>query len=230
MAASRRTWPEAAALAARFQRLGLQLAVTVEVHENRTIMVSLTDRRVLRVHRGYQFAPDPVLRAIIRFVSPRTRRAERLRAERELLAFPVTDFVPAKPQEPPRRPARPGDLRILGELALLRRDLNREYFRDQLPVIPIRLSDRMRTRLGELTLEDRTHRPVEIAVSRRHVERDVWSEVRQTVLHEMVHQWQAEAGLRVDHGPTFRRKARAVGIEPRALRPVQSRRRAARYA
>jgi hypothetical protein len=32
------------------------------------------------------------------------------------------------------------------------------------------------------------------------------------MLHEMVHQWQAEMGLRVDHGPTFRRKAREVGV------------------
>lgn len=229
MAKSRRTWPEAAALAGRFQRLGLQPALTVEVHENRTIMVSLTDRRVLRVHRGYLFAPDAVLRAIIRFVTPRTCRPERLRAERELLAFPVADFVPPQPQQPARQRARPRDLRMLRELELLRRDLNREYFRGELPAIPIRLSDRMRIRLGELTLDDRTRRPLEIAVSRRHVERDVWSEVRQTVLHEMVHQWQAEAGLRVDHGPTFRRKARDVGIQPRALRPVQSRR-AARYA
>ena len=38
------------------------------------------------------------------------------------------------------------------------------------------------------------------------------------MLHEMVHQWQAESGLSVDHGPTFRRKARELGIEPQAQR------------
>ena len=27
------------------------------------------------------------------------------------------------------------------------------------------------------------------------------------MLHEMVHQWQAETGLPVDHGPLFREKA-----------------------
>ena len=36
----------------------------------------------------------------------------------------------------------------------------------------------------------------------------------------MVHQWQAETGLPVDHGPGFRRKAREVGIEPQARRKV----------
>ena len=34
----------------------------------------------------------------------------------------------------------------------------------------------------------------------------------------MVHQWQAESGLAVDHGPSFKRKARELGIEPLARR------------
>ena len=119
---------------------------------------------------------------------------------------------------------------MLDQLERLRQDLNREHFQDGLPGIPIRLSSRMRTRLGELTLEDRTGRPVEIAISRRHVERDLWSEVRQTLLHELVHLWQADAGLAVEHGPAFRRKAREVGIEASAVRTGLSRRGAARYA
>jgi hypothetical protein len=36
-------------------------------------------------------------------------------------------------------------------------------------------------------------------------------------LHEMVHQWQDQNGFPVDHGRVFRRKARAVGIEPVAV-------------
>ncbi len=39
-----------------------------------------------------------------------------------------------------------------------------------------------------------------------------------TLLHEMVHQWQAESGVPVDHGPAFRRKARQVGVLPGAKR------------
>lgn len=230
MAKPRRMWPEAAALASRFFALGLTRVRAVEAHENRTVMVSLDRRGVLRVHRGYLFAPDTVLQAIIRFVTPRTPRAVRLRAQRELLAFPVNDYAPAPPPAPRRERPRPEDEELLRRLDLLRGELNTQYFQDGLPSIPIRLSRRMRTRLGELTLEDRTGRPLEIAMSRRHVERDPWSEVRQTLLHEMVHLWQADVGLAVDHGPAFRRKAREVGIEPSALRTVPSRRRAARYA
>jgi hypothetical protein len=230
MAKPPRTWPEAAALARRFLALGLTRVAGVEAHENRTVMVSLDRRGVLRVHRAYLFAPDAVLQAIIRFVTPRTPRAVRLRAQRELLAFPVSDYVPAPAAPALRERPRPEDqdmLRRLGQLCL---ELNREHFQGRLPAIPIRLSRRMRTRLGELTLEDRTGRPVEIAMARRHVERDLWSEVRQTLLHELVHLWQADVGLAVDHGPAFRRKAREVGIEPSALRTMPSRRRAARYA
>ena len=53
--------------------------------------------------------------------------------------------------------------------------------------------------------------------------RDGWAEALHTLLHEMVHQWQAETGLAVNHGRSFRRKAREVGIEPQARRRVDRR-------
>jgi hypothetical protein len=55
-------------------------------------------------------------------------------------------------------------------------------------------------------------------LSHRHIARDEWQEVHDTLLHEMIHQWQAEQGLKVDHGATFRAKARELGVEPRAKR------------
>jgi hypothetical protein len=61
---------------------------------------------------------------------------------------------------------------------------------------------------------------MEIAISRRHIARHAWAEVEHTFLHEMVHQWQAETGLPVDHGPAFRRKAREVGVLPGAKRTL----------
>jgi hypothetical protein len=61
---------------------------------------------------------------------------------------------------------------------------------------------------------------VQIGISRRHLERDGWDEVRRTLLHEMVHQWQVETGLPLDHGRAFRQKARDVGIEPSSRRRV----------
>jgi hypothetical protein len=99
-------------------------------------------------------------------------------------------------------------------------ELNRRHFGGSLGELPIRLSGRMRTRLGELAVDLKTGRPLEISLSRRHLARHDWTEVEHTMLHEMVHQWQAESGLRVDHGPTFRRKAREVGVLPAARRAV----------
>lgn len=221
------TWPEVS-LARRLGRLGLQGVERVELHQNRTVMVTLTDRGALRLHRGYCYAPRPVLAAIVAFVDPRTGRRRRVSAERELLAFPVTAFVPSSPLRPRTRPA-PGDLRLIRELERLHRRLNQRHFEGRLSSIPLRLSPQMRTRLGELTLDDRTHRPSEIAISRWHIDRDGWSEVEETLLHEMVHQWQAESGFNVNHGPSFRAKALEVGVQPRARRWVRSRRKAARY-
>ena len=113
---------------------------------------------------------------------------------------------------------RPGDLLLVHRLSQAFDRFNQEHFGGQLSSLPIRLSGRMRTRLGELSVDVRTGHPIEIAISRRHIARHPWIEVEQTLLHEMVHQWQAESGLQVDHGPLFREKARQVGVVPCAKR------------
>lgn len=190
-------------------------------HTNRTVLLSVTPRGVLRLHRGYAWAPDRVLAAIVRYVRPGARRTTRRLAEREFLGFPVE--VHAPPAHPRRRGAqgraRPGDEAVLARLQEAHRRLNAEHFEGRLAELPFRLSGRMRTRLGELALDARGERPMEIALSRSHL-RHGWAEVERTLLHEMVHQWQAESGLPVDHGAAFRRKARAVGIAPRARRDL----------
>ena len=86
--------------------------------------------------------------------------------------------------------------------------------------VPFRLSNRMRTRLGEVTVDPRLPGLVEITISKRHLDQHGMHEVEKTLLHEMVHQWQAETGLKVDHGNAFKRKARNVGITPGARRTV----------
>ena len=205
-------------LPARLYLLGLHGVSRVVTHTNRTVMVSIGKRRVLRIHAGYAHASDSVLRAVIRFLDPRLPRAARRAAERELLAFPVEEYAPsAAPRLRQERP-RPGDLLLLHRLSQAFDRFNREHFAGQLAAVPIRLSGRMRTRLGELSVDLRTGKPIEIAISRRHIARHAWGEVEQTLLHEMVHQWQAESGLPVDHGPLFREKARLVGVVPGAKR------------
>ena len=205
-------------LAHRLELLGLRNVERVVTHTNRTVMVSLTSRRVLRLHQGYAAAPDRVLRAIVRFLDPRLPRATRRGAEREFLGFPVDLHAPTPVRAPRAERPRPGDVLLLQRLSSLHEHFNRAHFGGALGTLPIRLSGRMRTRLGELAVDLRTGRATEIAISRRHIQRHPWSEVEHTLLHEMVHQWQAETGLPVDHGPSFRRKAAELGIERRARR------------
>jgi SprT-like family protein len=206
-------------LPTRLQALGLRDVERVLTHTNQTVMLSL-NRRTLRIHRGYAFAPDDVLKSVVRFLNPRVPRALRRAAEREFLEFPAHAYAPALERPPRREQARPGDVTLLHRLELLHRQLNLQHFGGALGEIPIRISSRMKRRLGELAVDIKTGRPAEIAISRRHIRRHGWAEVEQTMLHEMVHQWQAEMGLNVDHGPTFRRKAREVGVLPQARRRV----------
>jgi hypothetical protein len=153
-------------------------------------------------------------------LNPRVPRALRRLAEQEFLAFPVQEYAPSPPRAERRVRARPGDVVLLHRLETLHRQLNAQHFGAALAGIPIRLSSRMRTRLGELAMDLRSGRPLEIAISRRHIARHPWSEVEHTLLHEMVHQWQAENGLPVDHLRTFRQKAREVGALAAAKRRV----------
>jgi hypothetical protein len=213
---------ETGTLERRLRLLGLHNVDRVVTHTNRTVMVSLGARRVLRLHQGYAFASDRVLVAIIRFLDPRLPTALRRAAQREFLDFPVEQHAPSSALARRERP-RPGDLLLLHRLRQLHDRFNAQHFGSTLSDIPIRLSGRMRRRLGELSVDLRDGRPLEISLSRRHLARHSWTEVEHTMLHEMVHQWQAENGLPVDHGPAFRKKAAELGIQPQASRRLAGR-------
>jgi hypothetical protein len=169
----------------------------------------------LRIHEAYLAAPAAVLIAIVNFVEGRTR-AERRAAQREILDHQIPNV--------PRRPAiertRPEDAPFAEKLVEAHRALNVRYFGGTLSAIPIRVSRRMRSRLGHYTARSAAGDPAEIAISRSHIRRHGWNEAVHTLLHEMVHQWQDETDLRIDHGRTFRMKAREVGIEAAAKRMV----------
>src|ERR1041385_7526621 len=204
-------------LSARLYRLGLPRHKPVVPHTNRRVLVSLTTRGALRVHAGYVAAPDEVLSAIVRWPRPRVRRAERLEAQRVMTAFPVHDHV-APGERQRRRPIRllPGDERALERLHALHSELHARCFGGRLRRVEIRLSARMRRRLGEFRPAE-SGEGAEIALSRRHLNAGGWARVTETLLHEMVHQWQAESGHRLGHGADFRRKCAAIGIEGRAV-------------
>jgi hypothetical protein len=211
--------PLAESLPLRLQALGLTQITRVVTHTNRTVMLSFS-KGVLRIHQGYAFASDRVLRAIVRFLNPRVPKILRRAAEREFLAFPVEAHAPSRERTRSRERPLPGDVALLHRLEGLHQRLNASHFEGKLGTIPIFISSRMRTRLGELSADIRSGTPLQITMSRRHLNRHGWAEVEHTMLHEMVHQWQAESGLRIDHGTTFRKKAREVGVIPAARRTI----------
>lgn len=204
-------------LRARLQRIGLGSQYRVRLTTNRTVVVSYSGGE-LRIHNSFLGADEEVWKAIITFVHGRTR-VVRNEARRAILEFPV-----ARPPESVRRkraPERtnPADIPLIRELARLHRAYNEQRFDGMLREIPIKISRRMKSRLGHYSPASEGIEP-EIVISRRHIRRDGWEEALHTLLHEMVHQWQDEQGLVVDHGASFRAKARAVGITPLACRAV----------
>ena len=199
----------------KLRALGLRRIATVRLTRNRAVMVSYRGHE-LRVHEAYLRAGEPVLRAIVVFVEGRTR-AERRAAQRVILAHDV----PAAPRRPASRErTAPQDLHFANRLREEHRRLNAAHFGGKLREVPIRVSRRMRSRLGHYTAATPVGDPPEIAISRSHIRRHGWDEVLHTLLHEMVHQWQDESGHVIDHGRVFRAKAREVGIEASARRLV----------
>jgi len=205
-----------ALLVARLRELGVRRPIVV--HENRTVMVSVGRANELRIHRGYAYSSDRILKAIINFVNARNRAA-RLVAEREIQTFAIDSILRPKRRRK-RRVSKPRDRELLAELQAMHAHSNATLFGGELSPVTIGISDRMRTRLGEVTLDPQNPRSVEITISRAHWERDGRREVERTLIHEMIHQWQAESGLKVDHGVSFRRKAGEVGVPPSSRRAV----------
>jgi hypothetical protein len=198
----------------RLRTLGLRRIEECRLTRNRNVLVSFSGT-MLRVHEGFLAAPEPVLRAIVVFVEGRTR-ADRRAAQRAIVSHPVRSTVPPRTR---RESTHPDDEPLAVALADHHARLNAEHFDGELRAVPIRVSRRMKSRLGHYTAP--TNGDIgEIAISRRHIRRHGWEEALHTLLHEMVHQWQHEQGHVIDHGPHFRRKAREVGIVPAARRIV----------
>jgi hypothetical protein len=204
-------------LLARLRRAGLRDIDRLRLTTNRSVMVSCRARE-LRVHRAFLDAPTDVLHALTTFVEGRTR-VERDRARRIVLGYavPRTDVGGTRRR---RDAAVPEDAPAEQRLAARHAALNVERFGGVLRPVTVRLSRRLRSRLGYYRLAVPGGDPPEIVISRRHLRRHGWAEAEATLLHEMVHQWQDESGLAVDHGRGFRTKARAVGVAPAARRAV----------
>lgn len=204
------------ALLERLRVLGLRGIGHCTLTANRATVVSFRGDR-LRVHRAFTGAPGDVLQAIVRFVNG--RGAARRQARRVLLAFEIPRApADARPSRRRRPASHPDDLPLVARLRAAHAELNRERFDGALGPVAIRVSRRMRSRLGHYSPGGAT--PPEIAIGRRHVRRDGWPSVLDTLAHEMVHQWQHETGRSLAHDRDFREKARASGIAPQAKRPA----------
>jgi hypothetical protein len=207
---------DAVELLVRLRTLGLRRIDDCRLTRNRNVMVSFQGKS-LRVHEGYLAAPLDVHEAIVRFIEGRTR-AERRAARRRIVAFRVE----TPPQTRRREQTHADDEPLALKFCEWHERFNAEHFGGALKTIPVRVSRRMRSRLGHYSAA--TEREgAEIAVSRRHLRRHGWNEALQTLLHEMVHQWQDENGLPIDHSRRFRAKAREVGIEASAKRAMTPR-------
>lgn len=204
-------------LLARLKSLGLSRISRCRLTRNRNVMVSFRGGE-LRVHHGYLDAPREVHEAIVHFVEGRTR-AERRRA-RQLIVCHTSTFSPQ--QGPPRRVerTRAEDAPLAASCMAWHARFNAEHFGGALKDVPVRVSRRMKSRLGHYTAAT-VAESGEIAISWRHLRRHGWDEALHTLLHEMVHQWQDETGRPIDHGRAFRAKAREVGIEAAAKRALR---------
>lgn len=200
-------------LTSRLHRLGLDPSVRVSLTDNGTTMVSFGDGW-LRVHRGYAAADDEVVGAIVRFARAR-RRDTRVEARQLLLSY--ARVLPARRSRLRREATHPDDEPYATRLTEAHAQLNAQLFDGTLKPMTIRVSRRMKRKLGHYSLASAEH-PADIAIGRRHIRRDAWEDVIHTLLHEMVHQWQQECGLAVKHDRAFRAKAREVGIHPGAVR------------
>lgn len=192
------------------QSFGLRDIDALRLTRNRATMVSFRGR-TLRVHEAFADAPEDITRAIAIFVSG--RGAARRAAKKIILAFPIPHHEPRSRR---KEALHPDDVALAQRLTLEHHRLNTLHFSGALRPVDVRVSRRMKTRLGHFAPGG--SRAGDIVISRRHIRRHGWHEAFETLLHEMVHQWQEENSLPLDHGRAFRRKAREVGVTPSAKR------------
>jgi hypothetical protein len=202
-------------LLARLQALGLSGIRSCTLTGNRSSVVSFRGDR-LRVQRAFAAADDGVLAAIVAFVNG--RGTARRRARRQLLAYeiPRTALPPAGRRR--RAAMHPADAHLAVRLTAAHAELNRDRFGGTLGAIAIRVSRRLRRRLGHYSAGTPESTP-EIAIGRRHLRRDGWASACETLVHEMVHQWQHETGRPLRHDRAFREKCAEIGIPTGAVRP-----------
>lgn len=218
-------WSEAEVLRT-LRRAGARRLDRIVFRSNRSTIWSLTQGgRVLNLHEGYRRAPSDVIRAfavIARYAS--RPNAPYREACRTVQTWPGIDAALRRLRQARTRRSQATPLvRCQGtaeeqlRMRKLYDRLNRTRFKDRLPKdIPLRISRRMRSRLGHMAPEGSRRRPVvaEIALNRTLFRRGNEEVLRETLLHEMAHVaaylFDGESG----HGEAWRAWAVRAGCEP----------------
>lgn len=201
-------------------------AVTLKANRRRIWSLTANGSR-FNLHRAFARAPHEILDdlALIAREAPRNGRRYRAAADRVARWPVVVEAMRELATKASAAARQPGPCCATSEqrayLEAAYREINRRRFGGRLPkLVPLRLSGRMRSRLGQMMpgrSADGGVRVVEIALNADLMlaENDI---IRtETLVHEMAHVADLMENGKVGHGPTWRRIALQVGCEPRAL-------------
>jgi len=205
----------------------------VRFRGNRSTIWSVTSGgTVLNLHEGYRTAPWSLLRHFVTLAIPADRSATETGLARSAVRtwHGLAPAIARARRRPRRRRALParrevipgpccGNPEQIRRLRALFHRLNRERFQVALPPdLHLRLSARMRSRLGHMRGHVRQGRRivVEIALNDILLRDGNSPALTDTLLHEMAHaaDWLIQGGR--GHGPTWKAWALRVGCEPRA--------------
>lgn len=205
---------------------GAKRLVRVTFRANRSTIWSLTrGGRALNLHEAYRTAPVSVLRAF-GVVASRANRPDgsyrnACRAVRE---WPGLDYALHRQRDVSKdvdvqRRSTPckGTVEERARMRALYDRLNETRFRGRLPTdIPLRISRRMKTRLGHMAPAGNTGAPAvgEIALNRALFLTGNEAVLSETLLHEMAHVAAYLFDGHAGHGPPWRRWAMEAGCHP----------------
>ena len=100
----------------------------------------------------------------------------------------------------------PVDLPDVADLQMLFAQYNFVYFDGEIPAYKIAYNARFSNVAGRIT-----YKPPLIELSPKHL-RGKFEELRDTLLHEMIHAWLHARGENPNHTPAFKRKMRELGL------------------
>jgi hypothetical protein len=215
------------AILRRLRGLGARRLERIRFRRNRSTIWSLTQSgRALNLHVAYRTAPWDVIDAFATVAREGFRKSDAYHRAAEIVrSWPGLEVGLARVLATGSRRTclEPGPCAATAEqhdyLVRLYRALNQDRFDGALPSdIPIRLSRRMRSRLGHMIPAVRMGRRwvVEIAINLDLMLRGNEHLLVDTLLHEMAHAADYLRSGRASHGPTWRAIAKRVGCEDRA--------------